>query len=47
MIMTTLIGHACQLIKSRETTIQTEPVWFDNLWEEINVLCPSIVLEKD
>ena len=47
MIMTTLIGHACLLIQSRETTILTDPVWFDYLWEEINVLCPSIVLEKD
>ena len=45
--MTTLIGHACLLIQSRETTILTDPVWFDYLWEEINVLCPSIVLEKD
>ena len=47
MIITTLIGHACLLIQSRETTILTDPVWFDYLWEEINVLCPSIVLEKD
>ncbi len=47
MIKTTLIGHACLLIQSRETTILTDPVWFDYLWEEINVLCPSIVLEKD
>ena len=45
--MTTLIGHASLLIQSRETTILTDPVWFDYLWEEINVLCPSIVLEKD
>jgi UDP-MurNAc hydroxylase len=47
MIQTTLIGHACLLIQSRETTILTDPCWFDYLWEEINVLCPSIVLEKD
>ena len=47
MLKTTLIGHACLLIQSRETTILTDPVWFDYLWEEINVLCPSIVLEKD
>ena len=47
MIKTTLIGHACLLVQSRETTILTDPVWFDYLWEEINVLCPSIVLEKD
>ena len=47
MIKTTLIGHACLLIQSRETTILTDPTWFDYLWEEINVLCPSIVLEKD
>jgi len=47
MIKTTLIGHACLLVQSKETTILTDPVWFDYLWEEINVLCPSIVLEKD
>ncbi len=47
MMQTTLIGHACLLIQSRDTTILTDPVWFDYLWEEINVLCPSIVLEKN
>jgi len=47
MIKTTLIGHACLLIQSKETTILTDPVWFDYLWEEINVLCPSVTLEKD
>ncbi len=47
MIKTTLIGHACLLIQTEETTILTDPVWFDYLWEDINVLCPSIVLEKD
>ena len=47
MIKTTLVGHACLLIQSKETTILTDPVWFDYLWEEINVLCPSIILEKD
>jgi len=47
MIKTTLVGHACLLIQSKETTILTDPVWFDYLWEEINVLCPSVVLEKD
>ncbi len=47
MIKTTLIGHACLLIQSRQTTILTDPCWFDYLWEEINVLCPSIVLEKN
>lgn len=47
MIRTTLIGHACLLIQSKETTILTDPVWFDYLWEEINTLCPSIVLQKD
>jgi hypothetical protein len=47
MIKTTLIGHACLVIQSRETTILTDPVWFDYLWEEINVLCPSIALEMD
>ena len=47
MIQTTLIGHACLYIQSEKTNILTDPVWFDYLWEEINVLCPSIVLEKD
>jgi UDP-MurNAc hydroxylase len=47
MIKTTLIGHACLFIQSKETTIMTDPVWFDYLWEEINTLCPSIYLEKD
>jgi UDP-MurNAc hydroxylase len=47
MIKTTLVGHACLLIQSKETTILTDPVWFDYLWEEINTLCPSIKLNKD
>ncbi len=44
MIKTTLIGHASMLIQSKETTVLTDPVWFDYLWEDINVLCPSIDL---
>ncbi len=47
MIKTTLIGHACLLIQSKETTILTDPVWSEYQWEELQVLCPSIVLEKD
>ncbi|MDP6336534.1 MAG: MBL fold metallo-hydrolase [Nitrospinaceae bacterium] len=47
MIKTTLIGHASMLIQSREATILTDPVWFDYLWEETNVLCPSIELGLD
>ena len=47
MIQTTLIGHACLYIQTEKTNILTDPVWFDYLWEEINVLCPSIVLDKD
>jgi len=47
MIKTTLVGHACLLIQSKETTILTDPVWSDYQWEELQVLCPSIVLEKD
>ncbi len=47
MLKITLIGHASLLIQSRETTILTDPVWFDYLWEEINVLCPGIELDKD
>jgi len=45
MIKTTLIGHASMLIQSNKTTILTDPVWFDYLWEEVNVLCPSINLD--
>ncbi|MGV7220737.1 MAG: MBL fold metallo-hydrolase [Nitrospinales bacterium] len=47
MLKVTLVGHASLLIQSNETTILTDPVWFDFLWEEINVLCPSIELQKD
>ena len=47
MIQTTLIGHACLYIQSKKTNILTDPVWFDYLWEEINVLCPSTILQKD
>ena len=47
MLKTTLIGHASLLIQSKETTILTDPVWFDYLWEEINVLCPLTELDKD
>jgi L-ascorbate metabolism protein UlaG (beta-lactamase superfamily) len=47
MLKTTLIGHASLLIQSKETTILTDPVWFDYLWEEINVLCPRIELDKE
>ncbi len=45
MIKTTLIAHASMLIQSNKTTILTDPVWFDYLWEEVNVLCPSIKLD--
>ena len=47
MLKITLIGHASLLIQSKETTILTDPVWFDYLWEEIIVMCPSIELDKD
>ena len=47
MIKTTLIGHASMLIQSNKTSILTDPVWFDYLWEEINVLCPSIDLDTN
>ena len=43
MIQTTLIGHACLYIQTEKTNILTDPVWFDYLWEEINVLCLSTV----
>lgn len=47
MIKITLIGHACLLIQSRDAVILTDPVWFDYLWEEINVICPKVELDKD
>lgn len=47
MIRTTYIGHACLLIQSRDCTLLTDPVWFDPHWEEINVLCPSIILDLE
>jgi UDP-MurNAc hydroxylase len=47
VIKTTLVGHACLVTQSAETVILSDPVWFDYLWEEINVLCPKIKLEID
>jgi len=44
---TTLIAHACLLVQSKGTTLLTDPVFFDSLWEEINVHCPSIDLKID
>jgi UDP-MurNAc hydroxylase len=45
-MIATLISHACILIQSRETTVLTDPVFFDYLWEECNVQCPSIDLDR-
>ncbi|MZH42551.1 MAG: hypothetical protein F3740_12245, partial [Nitrospinae bacterium] len=42
----TLISHACLLIQSRDTTVLTDPVFFDYLWEECNIQCPSIDLDR-
>jgi len=47
MIQTTLISHACLLIRAGGMTILTDPVFFDPHWEGINVLCPSVDLQKD
>lgn len=44
---TTLIGHACLLVQSKDTTFLSDPVWFDPHWEEINVMCPSRELDMD
>ncbi len=41
---TTLIAHASLLVQSGNTTLLTDPVFFDYLWEECNVHCPSIDL---
>jgi UDP-MurNAc hydroxylase len=46
-MISTLISHACLLIQSRETTLLTDPVFFDYLWEECNVQCPSIDLDLE
>lgn len=42
---TTLISHASLLVQSGNTTLLTDPVFFDYLWEECNVPCPSINLD--
>ena len=44
-MISTLISHACLLIQSRDTTLLSDPVFFDYLWEECNVQCPSIDLD--
>ena len=44
---TTLISHASLLIQSDNTTVLTDPVFFDYLWEECNVHCPSIDLDLE
>ena len=40
-----MISHACLVIESRGTTLLTDPIFFDYLWEECNVQCPSIDLD--
>ena len=45
-MIATLISHACILIQSRDITVLTDPVFFDYLWEECNVQCPSIDLDR-
>ncbi|MBT5958810.1 MAG: MBL fold metallo-hydrolase [Nitrospina sp.] len=45
MMITTMISHACLVIESRDTTVLTDPIFFDYLWEECNVQCPSIDLD--
>ena len=44
-MITTMISHACLVIESRDTTVLTDPIFFDYLWEECNVQCPSIDLD--
>ena len=44
---TTLISHASLLIQSGDTTLLTDPVFFNFLWEECNVPCPSIDLDLE
>ncbi len=44
---TTLIAHACLVVQSKGATLLTDPIFFDSLWEEINIHCPSIDLQID
>ena len=44
---TTLISHASLLIQSGDTALLTDPVFFNLLWEECNVPCPSIDLDLE
>ena len=44
---TTLISHASLLIQSGDTSLLTDPVFFNLLWEECNVPCPSIDLDLE
>ena len=44
---TTLISHASLLVQSGNTTLLSDPVFFEYLWEECNVPCPSIDLNLD
>ena len=44
---TTLISHASLLVQYGNTTLLTDPVFFEYLWEECNVACPSIDLDLD
>ena len=44
---TTLISHASLLVQSGDTTLLTDPVFFEYLWEECNVPCPRIDLDLD
>jgi UDP-MurNAc hydroxylase len=44
---TTLIGHATLLVQSKGTTLISDPVLFQPHWEELNVHCPSIDLDRD
>ena len=44
---TTLISHASLLVQSGNTTLLTDPVFFEYLWEECNVPCPSIDLDLE
>ncbi len=43
----TLIGHACLLIQSKETTLLTDPCLFDIHFEDINLYYPTMELDRD
>ncbi len=44
---TTLIGHACLLIQSKDTTLLSDPCLFDIHFEELNRYFPKVDIQRD